>query len=286
MYSSFSFPSTEVLRTNYEKPVPFRNKYYFSKLVPSPASTAQKAVTPDKPVVPSETPKPIDLTKPRETTSKSTKPVRATSHKPIDLTKPPETTRLSRSMKRARKPVVVPSPASTAQKAVPPDKPVVPSETPKPIDNNNNSSVDDFIINKPPAKKQKVITTKKRRTSASVTRSRKILTRAAAAQGQKKVSDYFFDQLFVDPDDSANTNFLPDLVQRKVEVIVVDSDSDDFCTCTPSPEVNIIDPNDSGPVFVSSPASHTQIFEHPSLSPVNNENNNDSIVIVDSTDTN
>lgn len=214
MYSSFSFPSTEVLRTDYEKPVPFRNKYYFSKLVPSPPSTAQKAVTPDKPVVPSETPKPID----------------------------------------------------------------------------NNSSTDDFIINKPPAKKQKVIPAKKRRTSAAVTRSRKILTRAAAAQGQKKVSDYFFNQLFVDPDDSENTNFLPDLVQRKVEVIVIDSDSDDKCSCTANPEVNIIDPNDSGPVFVSSPASHTQIFEHPSLSPVgtqlNHENNNDSIVIVDSTDTN
>ena len=116
------------------------------------------------------------------------------------------------------------------------------------------------------------------------------MTRAAAAQGQKKVSDYFFNQLFVDPDDSENTNFLPDLVQRKVEVIVIDSDSDDKCSCTANPEVNIIDPNDSGPVFVSSPASHTQIFEHPSLSPVgaqlNHENNNDSIVIVDSTDTN
>ena len=271
MYSSFFFPSTEVLRTNYEKPVPFRNKYYFSKLVPSPASTAQKAVTPDKPVVPSETQKPIDLTKPPDTTSKSTKPVQATSDKPIDLTKPPETTRSSRSMKCA-------------------SKLVVPSQTLKPIDNNNNnSSVDDFI-NKPPAKKLKVVTAKKRRTSASITRSRKILTRAAAAQGQKKVSNYFFNQLFVDPDDSENTNFLPDLVQWKVEVIVIDSDNDDKCSCTANPKVNIIDPNDSGPVFVSSPASHTQIFEHPSLLPVgtqlNHEKNNNSIVIVDSTDTN
>ena len=246
-------------------------------MVPAPALTAQKAVTPDKPVVPPDTAKPLDLTKAPETTSKSTKPVWDTTGKPLNLSKVPEmTTRSSRSTKVAR-------------------QPVVPSETAKPIENNNNSSADDFIINKPPAKKPKVITAKKHHTLAYVTRSRKILTRAVAAQGQKKVSNYFFNQQFVDPNDSENSNYLPDLVQWKEEVIVIDSDSDDkcTCTCTANPEVNIIDPNDSGPVFVSSPASNTQMFEHPSLSPVgsrstppNHGDTNDCIVIVDSTDTN
>ena len=86
---------------------------------------------------------------------------------------------------------------------------------------------------------------------------------------------------------------MPDLVQQRkqVEVIIIDSDSDNKCPA--SPEINIIDPDDSGPVFVSSPASHTQIFEHPSLSPVgsastqpNHEDTNECIVIVDSTNTN
>ena len=151
----FLFPSTEVLRTNYEKPVPFRNKYYFTKLVASLASTAQKLIQPDQAEVPSQ---------------------------PLNLSQVPEMT-------------------------------------------TTNSSADDFIINKPPTKKPKVIT-KQHCTSAGITRSRKILTRAAAAQGQKKVSDYFFSQQFVDPDDSGNSNFLPDLVQRKVEVIVIDSDDE------------------------------------------------------------
>ena len=198
-----------------------------------------------------------------------------TAAKPLNLSKVPVmTTRSLRSTKVANKPVVPPE------------------ETAKPGSGSvDNSSADDFLINKPPAKKPKVVI-KKCHTSAYVTRRRKILTRAVAAQGQKKVSNYFFNQQFVDPNDSDNSNYLPDLVQQKeVEVIIIDSDSDDKCPA--SPKINIINPNDSGKVFISSPASHTHIFEHPSLSPVgsastqpNHGNTNECTVIVDSTNTN
>ena len=64
----------------------------------------------------------------------------------------------------------------------------------------------------------------------------------------------------------SNENYLPDLVRSKETpvVILISDDSDE---------------ND-GPVDVLSLASHTQVFEHPNLSPIHSDD--ECIVIRDS----
>ena len=95
-----------------------------------------------------------------------------------------------------------------------------------------------------------------------------MLTWAAAAAGQKKVSDYFLTEseesqvvtnFFFGSDDDSNT--LPDLVKnRSPSYIVIDSSSD---------EVPIVVCQVSGPQHVSSPVRHVCVCECPSLSPIN-----------------
>ena len=117
-----------------------------------------------------------------------------------------------------------------------------------------------------------------------------MLTRAAAAAGQRKVSDYFLTEskesqvvtnfFFGSNDDS---NMLPDLVKNKSPLyIVIDSSSDDNV-------VPIVVCQVSGPQHVSSPARHVCVCECLSLSPINatprTTNQDECVIIADSTTT-
>ena len=98
-----------------------------------------------------------------------------------------------------------------------------------------DSSSTDFIINQP---KRPKIETEKRKRQVRPTRRRPILTRAATAPGQRKVSDYFLtesewsqyvrDFLRGAGFDTDDSNLLPDLARnRSPPCIVIDSSSDD-----------------------------------------------------------
>ena len=148
------------------------------------------------------------------------------------------------------------------------------------------SSSQDFIIHK---KKTKIGTSRTRKTSARATRKRKMLTRAATAAGERKVSDYFLTEseesqvvtnFFFGSDDDSNT--LPDLVKnRSPSYIVIDSSDDNV--------VPIVVCQVSGPQHVSSPAKHVCVCDCPSLSPINHaprtSNQNECVIIADSTTT-
>ena len=136
-----------------------------------------------------------------------------------------------------------------------------------------DSSSKDFIINQPKIPKRE---TKQRKRPVRPTMRRWILTHAASAPGQRKVSDYFLtesEQLqyvrnFLrgadfDTDDS---NILPDLAKnRSPSYIVIDSSSssdDDIVVCLVEKK--------SGPQHISSPVRHDHVdMDNPSLSPIN-----------------
>ena len=105
----------------------------------------------------------------------------------------------------------------------------------------------------------------------------RILTHAASAPGQRKVSGYFLTEseqsqyvrnflrgAGFDTDDS---NILPDLAKnRSPSYIVIDSSSsssdDDIVVCSVEKK--------SGPQHISSPVRHDHInMDNPSLSPIN-----------------
>ena len=113
-----------------------------------------------------------------------------------------------------------------------------------------------------------------------------MLTWAAAAAGQRKVSDYFLTEseesqvvtnFFFGSDDDSNT--LPDLVKnRSPSYIVIDSSSD---------EVPIVVCQVSGPKHISSPVRHVCVCECPSLSSIHaapiTTNKDECVIIADST---
>ena len=115
-----------------------------------------------------------------------------------------------------------------------------------------------------------------------------MLTRAAAAAGQRKVSDYFLTEseesqvvtnFFFGSDDDSNT--LPDLVKnRSPSYIVIDSSSDEV-------PIYIVVCQVSGPQHISSPVRHVCVCECPSLSPINaapiTTNRDECVIIADST---
>ena len=124
--------------------------------------------------------------------------------------------------------------------------------------------MDDFIINKKPRRQSQLESTKKVGSGSRVTKNQKMLNRAATAPGQTRVSDFYY----IDPNNINNENYLPDLVMsgaKEIPVCIVISD-DSY--------------ENEGPVNVSLLASHTQVFEHPDLSPIHFDD--ECIVIVDS----
>ena len=159
-----------------------------------------------------------------------------------------------------RKPSAVSKPPA---KEPVPSLPTIPEEQ-----HNDDNSSDAFMIDRP------------RRTAAAkpkcspklqvVTRNQRILNRAATAPGQRKVSDFYF----VDPNDSNNVEYLPD-----IEHDVTFATRDLPCSCT------IVISDDStvgqseGPRHVSSPTLDSQMFDYPMLSPINSI---ECIVITDS----
>jgi len=81
-----------------------------------------------------------------------------------------------------------------------------------------------------------------------------------AAPGQSRVSDFYY----IDPNNVKNESYLPDLENsNQPPVCIILSDSND----------------NEGPMEGSSPASNTQVFEHPNLSPIGNDSNDDYIII-------
>ena len=156
-----------------------------------------------------------------------------------------------RVQKNASKPVM-PTPLTTQ------DTPVVTTFM-KTRSQGEADLMDDFLINRAPRQPATVI---KKVVSGHVTKSWKLLQRMATAPGQRRVSDFYY----IDPNNVSNENYLPDLVRSKETpvVILISDDSDE----------------NYGPVDVSLPASHTQVFEHPNLSLIHSDD--ECIVIHDS----
>ena len=120
-----------------------------------------------------------------------------------------------------------------------------------------STSMDDFIINRP--RKSSAATTKKRATS-HLSRGAKELNRAAAAPGQRRVNNFYF----IDPNNVKNEEYLPELeMSDKPPVCIILSDSNE----------------NEGPMEESFLASHTQVFEHPNLSPIGNKSDDDCFII-------
>ena len=118
-----------------------------------------------------------------------------------------------------------------------------------------HSSTSDYF--KP--RKSSAATTEKQATSC-LSRGAKALNRAAAAPGQRRVSDFYY----IDPNNVKNEDYLRELeMSDEPPVCIVLSDSNE----------------NEGPMEVSSPASHTQVFEHPNLSPIGNKSDDDCFII-------
>ena len=136
---------------------------------------------------------------------------------------------------------------------------------------NNDNSSDAFMIDRP---RRTAVATKPKKTPKLqvVTRHQRILNRAATAPGQRKVSDFYF----VDPNDSSNLEYLPDIEH---DVTFATRDVPCSCTIVISDE-STVSPNE-GPRHVSSLTSDTQMFDYPMLSPINSI---ECIVITDSSE--
>ena len=153
-----------------------------------------------------------------------------------------------------------PSPGPT----MPAKKQVKPLQTiHEEMENDENSSADAFMIDRPVKKSVQRKVAKKKKV---VTRSQRVLSRAASAPGQRRVSDFYF----VDPNDSNNMEYLPD-IEHNVTIATREVP----CNCT----IVISDESNEGPRDVSSPTSDTQMFDYPMLSPINSI---ECIVITDS----
>ena len=201
---------TEVLRADYIKPVPFRNKYYFNQWVP-----------PKAPLMP---PKP------------ATQTVTQTA--------------------KQQEPNAEPDPKSEQE----------PTAAQEPMADEQNSA-DDFIINRPKPQKRKIVK------SPKGSKSQQLLRRAAKQRGQTKVRDFFLTES--EESEVVRDFFFGNVVNLsdsedeshrcpEKSVIVIDSDSDEKCTPIVVMETHEL----SGPIFASSPVSDTQIYEHPSQSPI------------------
>ena len=142
------------------------------------------------------------------------------------------------------------------------------STSPEEQQNDDNSS-DAFRIDRP---RRTAVAAKPKNTPKLqvVTRHQRILNQAATAQGQRKLSHFYF----VDPNDSSNLEYLPD-----IEHDVTFATGDVPCSCTiVISDKSPVSPNE-GPRHVSSPTSDTQMFDYPMLSPINSF---EDIVITDS----
>ena len=117
-------------------------------------------------------------------------------------------------------------------------------------------SMDNFIINRVP--RQQATASKKPVSCGHVSKSHKILQRAATPPGQRWVSNFYY----IDLVNVNNENYLPDLVRSNETAMCIISDD--------------LDQNE-GPVSASSPSSDTRVFEHPNLSPILSDD--DCIVI-------
>ena len=134
-----------------------------------------------------------------------------------------------------------------------------------------DSSSTDFIINQP---KRPKIETKQCERKVRPTGRCPILTRAATAPGQRKVSDYFLteseqsqyvrDFLRGAGFDTDDLSLLPDLARNRLPpCIVIDSSSEDvIVVCSET--------KNSGLQHISSPVRHDKVvMDNPSLSPIN-----------------
>ena len=132
-----------------------------------------------------------------------------------------------------------------------------------------DSSSTDFIINQP---KRPKIETKQRKRQVRPTGRHPILTRAATAPGQRKVSNYFLTESeqsqyvrdFLRGAGFDDSSLLPDLARnRSPPCIVVDSSSEDvIVVCSET--------KNSGPQHISSRVRHDKVvMDNPSLSPIN-----------------
>ena len=134
-----------------------------------------------------------------------------------------------------------------------------------------DSSSTDFIINQ---LKRPKIETKQCKRQVCPTRRHPILTCAATAPGQRKVSDYFLteseqsqyvrDFLRGAGFDTDDLNLLPDLARNRLPpYIVIDSSSEDVIVVRSETK-------NSGPQHISSPVRHDKVdIDNPSLSPIN-----------------
>ena len=192
--------------------------------------------------------------------------------KPLPVAKPSAPTKPSAPAKPSAKPT--PSAMVTHRRTSPVSKtpakepvkslPTIPEEK-----HNDDNSSDAFMIDHP---RRTAVATKPKNTTKLqvVTRHQRILNRAATAPGQRKASDFYF----VDPNDSSNIEYFPDIEH---DVTFATRDVPCSCTIVISDELTV-SPNE-GPRHVSSPTSDTQMFDYPMLSPINSI---ECIVITDS----
>ena len=149
--------------------------------------------------------------------------------------------------------VVTPIVQKMSSKPAMPTPPPTPTEpTMKTRSHGEADSMDDFMISR-----CQCSAPKKAVSTGRVMKGRRMLQRAANEKGQKRVSNFFYN------------DYLPDLItpKKEPEYIVLSSDSDDK--------------ENSGPVHVSSPSSDTQVFnDHPNLSPIHSDD--ECIIIGDS----
>ena len=150
--------------------------------------------------------------------------------------------------------VVTPRVQKTSSKPAMPTPPPTPTEATMEMRSYGEAdSMDNFIINR-----CQCSAPKKAVSTGHVMKGKKMLQWAANKKGQKRVSDFFYN------------DYLPDLITSKKEppeCIVLSSDSDDK--------------ENSGPVHVSSPSLDTQVFnDHPNLSPIRSDD--ECIIIGDS----
>ena len=276
-----------MLSKDYKKPVPFRNRYYFRETVfpkcpPAPAavsikqekkqladSATQTSNGDDNPPPAKQSPVPKQSLAAKKTSAPA-------KQSPV----PKQSLAAKKKSAPAKQSPVPKLPAEPTQSAVttrrkpspvskPPAKEPVPSlpTIPEEQHNDDNSS-DAFMIDRP----RRTAAAKPKRSPKLqvVTRNQRILNRAATAPGQRKVSDFYF----VDPNDSNNVEYLPD-----IEHDVTFATRDVPCSCTIVISDDSTVSQSEGPRHVSSPTLDTQMFDYPMLSPINSI---ECIVITDS----
>ena len=284
-----------MLSKDYKKPVPFRNHYYFRETVflKCPAAPAAVSIKQEnKQLADSATqtsngddnPPPAKQSPVAKKTSAPAKQSPAAKKTSAPAKQSPVAKKMSAPAKQspAAKKTSTPAkqspaaklPAEPTQSAIttrrkPPAKEPVPSlpTIPEEQHNDDNSS-DAFMIDRP--RKTAAAKLKRSPKLQVVNRNQRILNRAASAPGQRKVSDFYF----VDPNDSNNLEYLPD-----IEHDVTFATRDVPCSCTIVISDDSTVSQSEGPRHVSSPTLDTQMFDYPMLSPINSI---ECIVITDS----